>query len=404
MASYGYEAIDKSGRATKGSIEADTIEQAKALIKSKELIIVSIREQSIFTKDINITIGGYPKPRDLSVFCSQFVSMIKAGVAIIDTLKLLEEQTECVKLREATKEVRASVEKGESLGDSMAKFPKVFPELMVNMVRTGEASGSLDIALYRMGTQFEKTAKTRALIKKAMIYPIIVMLVAIVLIVTMLVVVIPKYEVMFRDLGTDLPGITVAMVSASNFIRNNWFILLPLLVVIIVVLSTWNKTDSGKHFTNMIALKFPLSKKLVVKKSSALMARTLSTLLAAGVPLLEAVEIVSNTMDNVYFKEALQKAHEDIMIGQPLSIPLEESGLFPPMVYHMIRIGEESGNVEEMLDKLADYYEEEVELEVQAFMAALEPMIIVILAGIVAMLVGACFAPIMKMYSALDNL
>lgn len=404
MASYGYEAIDKVGRSTKGSIEADTIEMARAAIKAKDLIIVDIKEQSFLTKDVSINIGGYPKPRDLSVFCSQFVSMIKAGVAIIEALKLLEEQTECVKLKEATKKVRNDVETGETLADSLAKHPKVFPELMVNMVRSGEASGSLDTALSRMGLQFEKTARTKALIKKAMIYPIVVAIVAVVLICVMLIVVIPKYETMFKDLGTDLPGITVAMVNASHSLTTYWFIIIPVIVGVVVALKMWGKTSSGKHVFHKFVLKFPISKKLVTKKSSAMMARTLSTLLAAGVPLLEAVEIVSTTMENVYFKEALEMAHDEVMIGQPLSLPLEDAGVFPPMVYHMIRIGEESGNVEEMLDKLAEYYEEEVEMEVQAMMAALEPMIIIVLAGLVGLLVGACFAPMIKMYSALDNM
>lgn len=404
MASYGYEAIDKVGRATKGSIEADTIEIARAMIKAKDLVIIDIKEQSLLTKDLNISIGGYPKPRDLSVFCSQFVSMLRAGVAIIEALKLLEEQTECAKLKEATKKVRNDVETGETLADSIAKHPKVFPELMVNLVRSGEASGSLDTALSRMGLQFEKTARTKALIKKAMIYPIMVGIVAVALIVVMLVVVIPKYEVMFKDLGTDLPGITVAMVNASNFLTTYWFIVVPAIIGIVTLIKVWSKTDSGKHVLHKFVLKFPISKKLVTKKSSALMARTLSTLLGAGVPLLEATEIVSTTMENVYFKEALEMAHEEVMIGQPLSIPLEDAGIFPPMVYHMVRIGEESGNVEEMLDKLAEYYEEEVEMEVQSMMAALEPIIIIVLAAIVGVLVAACFAPMLKMYSALDNL
>lgn len=404
MASYGYEAIDKVGRSKKGSIEADTIEIARAQLKAKDLVIIDIKEQSLLTKDLNISIGGYPKARDLSVFCGQFVSMLRAGVAIIEALKLLEEQTECVKLKEATKKVRNDVETGETLADSIAKHPKVFPELMVNLVRSGEASGSLDIALSRMGLQFEKTARTKALIKKAMIYPIMVGIVAVALIVIMLVVVIPKYEAMFKDLGTDLPGITVAMVNASNFLTTYWFFVVPAIIGIVILIKIWSKTDSGKHVLHKFILKFPVSKKLVTKKSSALMARTLSTLLGAGVPLLEATEIVSTTMENVYFKEALEMAHEEVMIGQPLSIPLEDAGVFPPMVYHMVRIGEESGNVEEMLDKLAEYYEEEVEMEVQSMMAALEPIIIIVLAAIVGLLVAACFAPMLKMYSALDNL
>ena len=404
MAVYGYEAIDKTGKSLKGSVEADSIELAKALLKGKELMLLSIKEQSILTRDLNIEIGGYPKPRDLSVLCRQFVSMTRAGVTILECLKLLEEQTENTQLKKAVSGVRTNVEKGETFADSLAMYPKVFPELMVSMAAAGEASGSLDVAMERMAIQFEKSAKTKALVKKAMIYPTVVCIVAVVVVIVMLVVVIPKYTVMFDELGTELPGITRAVVKASDFIKAKWPILLIVIAGLVVGIRAFAKTTEGKHVFHKLKLKLPVIKNLEVKQSSAMMARTLSTLMAAGVPLMEAVEIVSSTMENIYYKEAMELCHDEIMIGQPLSRPLEESGVFPPMVYHMARIGEESGNVEEMLTKLADYYDEEVELAVQSFMAALEPMIIIFLAAIVGVLIAACFAPMVAMYGALDSL
>jgi type IV pilus assembly protein PilC len=272
------------------------------------------------------------------------------------------------------------------------------------MVAAGEASGSLDIALERMAAQFEKSAKTKALVKKAMIYPIVVCIVAIAVVVVMLVVVIPNYTKMFADLGTDLPAITKAVQAASDFLIQKWFIIVPVVIAVVVGLKTFAKTDTGKHLFHKLKLKIPAIKNLEVKSASSMMARTLSTLMAAGVPLVEAVGIVGGTMENVYFKEALDTCKNEIIIGQPLSRPLEECGLFPPMVYHMTRIGEESGNTEEMLNKLADYYDEEVEMAVQSLMAAMEPMIIIVLAGIVGVLVGACMAPMLTMYQALDSL
>ena len=402
MAAYGYEALNSAGKEIKGSVEADNIEAARQALKKQGIQVISIKPQSALTKDINIKVGGYPKPRDMSVFCRQFVSMTKAGVTISEALKMLTEQTENDRLREAAEGVRVSVEKGETLASSLAMYPKIFPSLMVHMVEAGEASGSLDVALERMATQFEKSAKTSAMVKKAMIYPVAVCIVALAVVVVMLVVVIPNYATMFESLGTDLPALTKAVQAASNFIITKWFILVPAIIAIVVLIKMFAETDTGIHFFDKLKLSIPAYKNLEVKTASAQMARTLSTLMAAGVPLVDAVEIVSNVMPNVYFKEALQDCKNEIIIGQPLSNPLEQCGLFPPMVYHMTRIGEETGATEEMLAKQADYYEEEVEAAVASFMAAMEPVIIIVLAAIVLVLVGACLMPMMTMYETLN--
>ena len=404
MATYGYKAITKAGKEVKGSLEADNKDLAMAELRRQELTVIDLGEQSFLTKDIDIQIGGWPKARDLSVMCRQFVSMTKAGVSILESLKMLCEQTENKRLQDALKEVRISVEKGETLADSMAEHPKVFPAIMVNMVAAGEASGSLEIALERVATQLERSNKTQAMLRKAMIYPLAVCVVAVIVTIVMLVVVIPNYEDMFSQLGADLPWITQFYVNLSHDIINYWYIIVPIVITVVIGIRAFSKTDAGKHFFGKIALKIPMFSKLTIKSSSSMMARTLSTLLGAGVPLMEAVDIVSGVMNNVYFKEALQNAKEEIMIGMPLSRPLQECELFPPMVYQMIRIGEEAGSTEEMLDKLADYYDEEVEMEVQSLMAALEPMIIVVLAVVVGGLIAACMAPMVSMYDALDNL
>lgn len=404
MATYGYRAITKAGKEVKGSLEADNKDLAMAELRRQELTVIDLGEQSFLTKDIDIQIGGWPKARDLSVMCRQFVSMTKAGVSILESLKMLCEQTENKRLQDALKEVRISVEKGETLADSMAEHPKVFPAIMVNMVAAGEASGSLETAMERVATQLERSHKTQAMVKKAMIYPIAVCIVAIIVTIVMLVVVIPNYEDMFKDLGTELPWITQFYVNLSHGIINYWFIIIPVIIALVFAIRAFAKTDAGKHFFGKIALKAPLFGKLTTKSASSMMARTMSTLLGAGVPLIEAVEIVSGVMSNIYFKEAMEDAKEEITIGMPLSRPLQESGLFPPMVYQMIRIGEEAGSTEEMLDKIADYYDEEVEMEIQAFMAALEPMIIIVLAIVVGGLIAACMAPMVSMYAALDNL
>lgn len=404
MATWGYVAIDKSGKEVKGSRSADSVEQVTRELKNQGLIVLETSEQSMLTKEISFDFGGKPTPRDLAVFCRQFASITRAGVNIIQTLNMLAEQTENVKLQKALLAVRADVEKGESFADSLGQRDNVFPELLIQMVRAGEASGSLETAMERMATQFEKSAKTQALIKKAMIYPIVVGLVAVAVVIVMLVFVIPRYMDMFEELGTELPGITKMVVAMSEFIQHNWYIIVPVVAAAVWAIRTWAKTNAGKHVFGKIALKIPAIQNLVTKSASAQMARTLSTLLTAGVPLVEAVDIVADIMTNIWFKEAVKGAVEQIMIGVPLSQPLQESGLFPPMVYHMIRIGEEAGSTEEMLNKLADYYEEEVEMAVQSLMAAMEPAIIIVLAGVVGVLIGAVMAPMVSMYAALDNL
>lgn len=404
MASYGYEALNKMGKTIKGSMDADNAEVVRIKLKQQGLTVLSIKEESFLTKDINISIGKKIQPRDMSVFCRQFVSMNRAGVSILDCLNLLCEQTENPVLAKAIKQVQADVQKGETLADSLRKHPKVFTDLMVTTVAAGEASGSLDVALERMAEQFEKSAKTQALVKKAMIYPAMVASVSLVVIVVMLVVIIPSYEDMFADLGTELPGITKAVVAASDFLIGYWFLVLPAVIAIVVGVSAYLQTPAGKLLTSQLALRIPMFKNLTVKSACSQLARTLSTLITAGVPLVEAVEITGNTMQNVLFKDAMRDARDEIIKGVPLSEPLEQSGLFPPMLYHMIRIGEEAGNTEEMLTKLADYYDEEVEMATQGLMAAMEPVIMLVLAVIVCVLIAAVMAPMLQMYTALDSL
>lgn len=402
MATFGYEAVNKAGKVMKGSIDADDEAKVLAELKAKGLTAMSIKKQGALTKDIELDIGGYPKPRDLSVFCRQFVSMTKAGVSIIDALKMLGEQTENKKLKKALIQVRVDVEKGEPLAEAFRAHPKIFPSLLISMTAAGEASGSLDVAMDRMASHFEKAAKTKALVKKAMIYPIVLVVVMIAVVVIMLLVVIPSYQEMFASLDTELPKITQAMIAMSSFLKTKWFIPVAIIVITVVAFKAYAKTDSGKHVFGKLALLIPAVKNLKQKEASSMMARTLSTMIAAGVPLVDAVGIVANTMSNIWYKEALLDARDQIMMGVPLSQPLETCGLFPPMVYHMTRIGEESGNTEDMLNKLADYYDEEVEMAVQSLMAVMEPAIIVVMALVVGVMIFSVLTPMMDMYNAID--
>lgn len=291
MASWGYVAIDKSGKEVKGSREADSKEQAVRELKGQGLIVLEITEQNVLTRDIRFDFGGRPTPRDLAVFSRQFASITRAGVTMIHTLNMLAEQTENARMRKAIQLVRADVEKGESFSDSLARHPKIFPGLLVQMARAGEVSGSLETAMERMAVQFERSAKTQALIKKAMIYPILVALVAVAVIIAMLAFVVPRYMEMFENLGAELPGITLFVVSMSGFITGRWYLIIPAVGAAAAALKVWGKSSQGQHVTGRIALKLPMVKNLSMKSASSQMARTLSTLLTAGVPLVEAVEI-----------------------------------------------------------------------------------------------------------------
>lgn len=407
MATYKYSAVDnKTGKNVNGSIEADNEQKAAEQLKREGKTPIEIKEQSFLDKDINMA-GLFKKKvpvRDMSIFCRQFVSMHRAGVTIMESMRMLTEQTENATLKEGLQEVYLGVQKGESLASSMAKRGDVFPNLLIHMVSAGEASGSLDVAFERMAVQFEKSAKIQGLIKKTMIYPIMVLVVAIVVVIVMLTFVVPTFMGMFEDMEIDMPAITLAVVAASEFMQQYWYIVVAVIIALVFGIRYFKRTETGETLFAKAAIKIPMLADLTVKQSAAKFARNLSTMLAAGISMPDAVEIVAETIGNKFYMEAMRDARNDVMQGIPLSQPLEKSGLFPPMVHHMVKIGEETGNIEAMLDTLAGYYEEEVEVATESLMAALEPLMIIGLAGICIVIIGAVMAPMAAMYTGLENL
>lgn len=404
MEEYTYVAIDKYGKEKKGNIQGENMDAVTAKLKSNDLIVVEIKKASVLTKDINISFGSPVKPRDLSVFCRQFVSMVSAGVTILDALTMLSTQTENKAMAKAVEGIELEIEKGETMAHAMELYPKIFPPIMISMVAAGEASGKLDVAFERMSEHFEKSAKLKGMIRKASVYPIMVCVVAIVVVIVMLVKIIPGYTEMFNQMDAELPAITRVVVAMSDFLMKYWYMLALVVVAIVVGINIFKKTETGQIFFGSISRKVPIFGKLTVKTAASQFARTLSTLIYAGLPMIEALVITSNTMGNYLFKRALLEAKEDVAKGIPLSEPLERCGLFPPMVTHMTRIGEETGDLENMLNRLADYYDEEVEMATQTVMAALEPLIILVLAAIVGLLIAAVMSPMISMYGAMDSL
>ena len=403
---FSYVILSKAGKEVKGTLEANSQQEAAQKLKDEGNTLISLTEANALSKEVEI--GGLlkkkPKPRDMAVFCRQFVSIIDAGVPVTSALGMLGEQTENKMLAAAAKDCKMKIEKGTSLAEAMKDHPDVFPDLFVTLVEAGEASGSLDVSFNRMGTQFEKDSKIKGLIKKSAIYPIVVSVVAVAVVIVMLTFVVPQFESMLSDMGTELPLLTQIVVAASDFLIARWYIVFGVAALLAIGIIRYRKTEGGGRLFGRIGIKAPLVGQLTVKSASARMARTMATLLGAGIPMIEALDIVSKTMGNVHFREALQDAKDDVAMGDALSLSIERCGLFPPMVHHMLRIGEETGDLEGMLTKLAEYYEEEVEMTTQQVMAAVEPMIIVVLAGIVGVIVGAVMLPMMSMYSAMDSL
>lgn len=402
MAQYTYEAIALDGKAKKGNIEADNIDKARSQLKSEGLTIIKLSEASLLNKDINFSFGKKTlKPRELSVFCRQFLSILKAGVSMIEALGMMEEQTENKILKEAIKSVKDNVEKGDTLSAAMKKQDGVFPSILLNMIEAGEASGSLEISLDRMSTHFEKDARIKGMVKKAFMYPSVLVVVMIAVVVVMLTFVIPSFQSMFDDMGEELPGFTQAALALSDSLINNGIYWLIGLVVVIVAYKIYASTPNGSRVLGSLKLRIPVFGMLATKTACARFSRTLATLLAAGMPLIDSVNICAKIMDNVLFKDALLETAKQVERGVSLSVPLKKSGLFPNMILHMLSIGEETGNMEEMLTNVANYYDEEVEMTTQQATALMEPIIIVVMAVVVCALIAVIYAPMMSMYNSI---
>lgn len=404
MPGFNYVYMDKNGRQKKGQMDASDEGEVLQVIRSEGNIPVSVEKQNVFNKPASgISLGKKVTLRDISVFCRQIVSIVSSGVPIVDALFMLSEQTENPKLQEAIRETQTMVEKGETLAGAMAQFPKIFPSILVNLVEAGEATGSLENSFSRMAVHFEKTAKTRALVRKALIYPIMICVVAIAVIVIMMIFVIPNFIKMFEEMDSEIPASTQTLVNMSKFMTENWYWILAGIAILVFVLRWFRTTPQGKVFFSKVAIQLPIFGKFNRKSASANFSRTLSTLVSSGIPMVVAIEITSKTMKNEIYRQALLHAKEEVERGVALSQELEKAKIFPPMVYHMTRIGEETGNLEEMLIKVADYYEEEVEVGAQSLTTVIEPIILVVMAVIVAIMILSLLDPMLSMFGSVEG-
>jgi type IV pilus assembly protein PilC len=403
LASFNYVAVDANGKQKKGTLEAANEAAARNSLKAEGLIPISVELPNALNKEISISIGAKVKARDLSIFCKQFESILHAGVTVIQALQMITDQVENKNLKKALDQTRILVEKGESLADAMRAQEGIFPDMLLNMVEAGEASGSLEVSFRRMAEQFEKDNKTQGMIKQAMIYPVVLLVVVIGVVIVMLTYVIPQFKDTLESAGTSLPAITVLVMNLSNGLIHWWWLVVAIIIAVVFIFRTWAKTESGAIVLGRVLLRIPLVGDLQIKSASARLARTLSTLMASGIPMVDAITIVTKLMSNRIVQKVMEEARGEVERGTPLSQPLEASGVFPPLLYNMAAIGEETGNMEEMLEHAADFYEEEVENATKALTAVMEPVIIVLMAGIVLPIMMAIMMPMMAIYSAAEN-
>lgn len=408
MPVFAYVAKDKSGKIHRGRAEAD----------NEKLLTKRLQESGYWVSQITRE-GGNVKPNrnplkffkkkvkldQLSIFCRQFATMINAGVSLVRCLQVLEVQTTNPRLKEIIRDVSARVEAGETLSRAMMHHNNVFSPLFIGLVRAGEVGGVLDETLDRLSQFLESDLHLRRKIKAAMTYPILVMVIAFVIVTGLVVFIVPKFIEIFKDFDVEMPMMTQILITVSEFSTSK-------LGAVILIGGgfggpmLWRKfksTKFGKRLWDKYKLKLPIFGKLSLNIAVARFTRTLSTLLTSGVPILQAMETVSGAIDNETFSETIMKARARIREGDPIGEPLEKSGLFPPMVVQMISIGEETGALDAMLSKVADFYESEIETQLQSLAAALEPLMIVILGAIVGFIVIAMFMPLIAIVSQLSG-
>jgi len=398
---YQYRVRDRQGNIKTGSLEADNEGAVSQKLREMGYFVISVEEEraGLAKREIHL-LKPRVKSKDITVFTRQFATMINAGLPLVKCLSILAEQTESPLLTEVIEDVRHEVEMGKSLSEAMSKHPQVFKELYTSMVKAGEVGGVLDDVLLRIAATLENEDEIRRRIKSAMTYPVAMLAISLLLLVAMLIFVVPIFERMFRDMGATLPLLTRVIVSISNFLVS-WKGALLILVLIggVVLLTRWIRTPAGRRQIDTVKLKLPVFGSLFHKMSLSRFSRTLGTLVASGVPILQALEITSKTVGNVLVAEAVDNVRAGVKEGESIARPLGQSPLFPPMVTQMLAIGEETGALDTMLNKVSDFYDSEVSATVEALTSLLEPLMIVFLGVIVGTIVISLYMPIFSLVS-----
>ncbi len=403
MAAFSYSAIDAQGIELSGEINALNLEAASEQLRLRGLLAQTLAERPASGEGGMRTMFKKVKPKALQIFSRQFATMIEAGLSVVGALVILEEQTEDKYLADVVSELRADVEGGLLLSQALARHPKVFNRLYVAMVEAGEAAGILDEVLDRVAVQIEKETQIRRKVRGAMIYPLVVMTFATLVLVGMLLFLIPIFVDIFEQLGGDLPMLTQLVVNASDLLRERWYIIIPGFAGLVVGFRRLKKTEQGARVWDRFKLRIPMSIGQVVRKvAMARFSRTLSTLVAAGVDIIKSLEITGTTAGNAVVEDALAHVRAKVHEGIPIAQPLAESPVFPPMVSHMVKIGEETGELEKMLGKIADFYEDEVDAAIKALTSIIEPLMMIAVGAMVGVIIIAMYLPMFKMMSLIE--
>lgn len=403
MPSYSYVAVNRLGKQVKDTVEASSIDTAKNSLRSAGYTILEIKELSVLNKDIELPFLGNPTAKDMAIFCRQFRSILRAGVPVSEVLSMLGQQTENKKLGVAIRDMQAGIEKGETLAGAMRKHPKIFSGMLINMIAAGEESGNLEESFAQMEAWFDKAKKTKAAVGKAMVYPCILIVVMVVVLIVMMVKIIPSFLSTFTEMNIELPFLTRCVMAVSDWFVKWWWLLSIILVTLVIGAYFFKKTNKGQHFFGWMARHIPVVKNLTVRSACATFCRTLALLLGSGLPLTESIELVAMNMSNIYFREAVQMIRAMISEGWTLNASMRDTGIFPPMVYNMTGIGEETGDLQDMLTKTADYYDDEVQDATARLLAMMEPAIMLFLAIFVVIIVLSIFLPMMSMTTAYDQ-
>lgn len=398
MARYKYSGRDRRGKKS-GAITAPSKREAVLKLKEQGIRTLEITEVPETILNVDITIGNPVKLQDFVVYLRQFSTLIKAGVSAVDSTRILANQTESKALRKALLDIEQSLREGKPLSEAATKHSKIFSFMFINMVKAGEAGGNLDESLELLADHFEKQNNVRSKIISALAYPVVVLIIAVAVVIFMLVSIVPTFVSMFDDFGGELPWITQIVLGASDFMQVYWwaFLLFFLLIVVGIVLIRRNKDT--KYYLDYFLLKLPVFGKMIQKAALSRMTRTLSSLVANAVPILEAVRLVEDVVENEVIARVLRQCHDSLERGRSMTEPMKDHWAFPPLITQMISIGEQTGSLDAMLGKVADFYEVEVENSTERVKSMLEPIMIVILAGLVGTIVLAIVVPMFEMFN-----
>lgn len=403
MPGFNYTAIDRNGKRVRSSLDASSIETAKSSLRGAGYTILDIKEQTTLNRDIEIPFLGKPKAKDMAVFCRQFVSILRAGVSVASVLSMLGQQTGNKKLRAAIREMQADVEKGESLATSMRRHPKIFPAILVNMVAAGESSGNLEESFRQMELYFDRSKRTKSKVTSAMIYPCVLIVVMIVVLIVMMTKIIPNFLKTFEDMDAELPKLTLGVMAVCDWFKVWWWVPLLVLAALIVGGILFHRTNKGRHFFGWLARKTPVVGNLTVKTACATFCRTMEVLIGSGLTLTDSMDLAASNMGNIYYLEAIRDARGMVAEGTPLRESLVRTGIFPPMVSNLVGVGEETGDLQSMMGKVADYYDEEVDEATKKLLNLMEPAIIIFMAVFVVIIVLAIYLPMINMTKAFDK-